>query len=77
MYLYGDSQMSKKDYIIERQKIIADLEATERRLTELQENSSSLLYDPDEMIERASYFIMAQKLISDHPIDYKKYFSKI
>lgn len=33
--------------------------------------------DPEELVEQASYFIMAQKLLGDNYIDYTNYISKV
>lgn len=77
LYLYSDGGMSEKDYIIEQQKIAVDLEATERRMAELTAAGIGGIDDPEELLEQASYFIMAQKLLSDDYIDYTKYISKV
>ena len=77
LYLYSDNGMPQKDYIAERQKISIDLEATERRIAELTAASADIIDDPERLIEQASYFIMAQKLIGDDYIDYGKYLAKI
>lgn len=77
LYLYSDGGMSEKDFIIEKQKIAVDLEAVERRMAELTAAGIGGITDPEEMVDRASYFIMAQKLLSDDYIDYTKYISKV
>lgn len=74
LYLYADSGLSEENYTIERQKLESDLEATERRLEDL---SASATQNQEELIEQASYFIMAEKLNGDDYIDYQKYLSKI
>ncbi len=77
LYLYSDGGMSEKDYIIEKQKIAVDLEAIERRIAELTAAGIGGIADPDELLDQASYFIMAQELLSDDYIDYTKYISKV
>lgn len=77
LYLYSDNGMSEKDYIIEKQKIAVDLEAVERRMSELTAAGIGGITDPEEMMDQASYFIMAQKLLSDDYIDYTNYISKV
>lgn len=69
--------MSEKDYIIEKQRISVDLKAVERRMAELTATSIEGITDPEELVDQASYFIMAQKLLSDDYIDYTKYISKV
>ena len=77
LYLFADSNMPEKDYIIERQKIQVDLEATERRIAELTAENANSIYDSAELMEQVGYFIMAQKLMGDDYIDYTKYISKV
>lgn len=77
LYLYSDKGMSEKDYIIEKQKISVDLEATERRIAELSASGADGLNDPEELLQQASYFVMAQKILGDDYIDYTKYISKV
>lgn len=76
LYLYSDNGMSEKDYIIEKQRISVDLEAIERRMAELTAAGAVRIYNRNELFEVASYFIMAQKLLSDDYIDYTNYISK-
>ena len=77
LYLYSDNGLPEKDYIIEHQKIAIDLEATERRIAQLSALGVDGIPNPEELMEQASYFIMAQKLLSDDYIDYGKYLAKI
>lgn len=77
LYLYGSSDMPETEYILERQKIMLDLETTERRINELQAAGTDGITDPDELIEKASYFIMAQQLLGEEYIDYGNYLGRI
>lgn len=77
LYLYSENGMSEKDYIVEKQKIAVDLEAVERRMAELTAAGIGGITDPEELMDQASYFIMAQKLLSEDYIDYTKYISKV
>lgn len=77
LYLYGLVDMPETEYILERQKITLDLEATEKRINELQAAGTDGITDPDELIEKASYFIMAQQLLGDEYIDYGNYLGRI
>lgn len=77
LYLYGDEETSEKDYIIEREKIMRELTAIEARLAELQRQESSAAVSSEEFIQKASYFIMVEKLLDDRYVDYEKYIRKI
>lgn len=78
LYLYGDGGLSEKDYLIERQRILDALAEVDQRLNNLKDDTeySSPLAD-DEFIEKASYFIMVQKLLDDRYVDYEKYIRQI
>lgn len=77
LYLFDGGDLSETEYIVERQKILLDVEATERRITELQAAESCGISDPEDLVAKASYFIMAQKLLEDDYIDYGNYLGKI
>ena len=77
VYLYSDSGMPEKDFIIENQKLSDDLEATNRRIDELTASAAFGTADSEELIDKASYFIMAEKLAGEEYIDYAKYLSRI
>lgn len=77
LYLYGDEETSEKDYIIEREKIMRELTVIEARLAELQRQESSVAVSSEEFIQKASYFIMVEKLLDDRYVDYEKYIRKI
>lgn len=66
LYLYGDNMMPEKDYIIERKRILDDLEDIEQRLNDI--GGTSLVSDK-EFRDKASYFIMVEKLLVLEPED--------
>lgn len=77
LYLYGDDNLPEKDYIIERQKIIDDINRIDLRLSELAKDSANNLASDTSLIERASYFVMVDQLLSDRYLDYEKYIRSI
>jgi len=77
LYLYGDDAMAEKDFIIERQKILDDLEATNAKLAELKKAQATDIIPDDDFMQKASYFIMVEKLLDDRFIDYEKYIRSI
>lgn len=78
LYLYGDGDMTEKDYIIERQRILDAIAEVDTKLNDLkgEEVDDDPLAD-DEFIEKASYFIMVQKMLDDRYVDYEKYIRQI
>lgn len=76
LYLYGDEPMAEKDFIIERQRITDQLSEIDEQLSTLKDDAPSFLAD-DEFMEKASYFIMAEKLLSDKTIDFEKYIRQL
>lgn len=76
LYLYGDEELPEKDYIIERKKILDDLAQIDEQLAMLQENDIDEGIT-DEFIEKASYFVMVEKLLDGRYVDYEKYIRNI
>lgn len=76
LYLYGDDQMAEKDFIIERQHITEQLADVNKKLNAIKSDTSDLLAD-DEFTEKASYFIMVEKLLSDKTINFEKYIRQL
>lgn len=73
LFLYGESEMSEKDYIIERTKITKDLDETNARIAELQKSTDlSEETTNQNFIQKASYFIMVQQLLGDAYVDYER-----
>ncbi len=77
LYLFCDSEMPEKDYLIERKKLLDSLEETDKRLAEIKAQGEDSLVPDDEFLEKAGYFIMISKLIEDRYVDYEKYIRKI
>ena len=69
LYMYSDEAMSEKDYLIEKKQIMDELETIEKRLAEL--GAMDAVSD-EEFLDKASYFIMVDKLIDYHPGDAEK-----
>ena len=76
LYLYGDEETPEKDFIIERTKLTNEINEIDSKLEELRKEESAAEID-DEFLEKASYFIMVQNLLSDKYIDYEKYIRNI
>lgn len=76
LYLYGDTETPESEYIVEREKIATELTEVEAKLAKLQNEESGPINN-DEFIKKASYFIMAEKLLNDRYVDYEKYIRKI
>ncbi len=76
LYLYGDSSMPEKDFIIEQKRIKDQIDEIDEAIHSIKDDRDGSLAD-DEFIEKASYFIMVQKLLDDRIVDYEKYIRKI
>lgn len=77
LYLYGDSDMPEKDFIIERQRIQSAIDEIDEKLSSIKVDDDNKPLAGDELIEKASYFIMMQKLMDDRTVDYEKYIRQI
>ena len=77
LYLYGDDNLPEKDYILERQRIIDDMNRIDSRLSEIVKDSANDLSLDSSLLEQASYFIMVDQLLSDRYVDYEKYIRSI
>lgn len=73
LYLYGDSDMPEKDFIIECQRIQSAIDEIDEKLSSIKTDEDDRPLVGDEFIEKASYFIMMQKLMDDRTVDYEKY----
>ena len=76
LYLYGDSEMAEKDFIIEQKRITDQIDEIDDALRSMNNDAAGPLAD-DEFIEKASYFIMVQNLLDDRTVDYEKYIRQI
>lgn len=69
LYLYSEEDMAEKDYIIEKKQ----LEKVNARLDELSEGlTSQFSISDDELMSKASYFIMSQKLSDKRFVNYRR-----
>lgn len=77
LYLYGDEETPEKVFVLERKKIADEIKTCDEKIAELKKQC---IYNPDistEFADKASYFIMANKLLSAEYIDYEKYLSNV
>lgn len=77
LYLYGNEDLPEKDYIMERQRIMSEIEEIDRKLSTMAADDTEGPLADDEFIEKASYFIMVQNLLNDKSVDYEKYIRRI
>ncbi|MCC8047552.1 MAG: hypothetical protein LIO52_00460, partial [Oscillospiraceae bacterium] len=64
--------------IIEKNKLDEQLEKVNARLKEIQRDSSALIsIDDDELMQRASRFVLSQKLQDKRYVDYEKLIGQI
>ena len=70
LYLYSEDSMAEKDYIVENQRITTDLEAIEHRMGELAAQGADTLESNTQTAEKASYFLMIEKMMQDGYINY-------
>ena len=73
LYLYGDSGISEQEYITERDKIIADLEMLEKKLSAIKVDDSDSLISSEDFLQRASYFVMIEHLLDEKYINYENF----
>lgn len=72
-FLYADDTMSEREYITERKKITDEIDAIDKRLEEIEKNSSMAFSMSDkDFMEKASYFILSQELQGKRYINYEK-----
>ena len=67
LYIYGESGISEKDYLIERKKLISEIEQIESSMNEQHEEQG---FEAD-FVEKASYFIMVDKLVNGKTVSIK------
>lgn len=77
LYLFGEDTISEKDYIIERQKIIDDMNRIDAKLAKFVEESADALKSDLAFLEQASYLVMVDQLLSNRAIDFEKYIRSI
>ncbi len=73
LYLYSEENMSEKDYVIEKAQLVERLEKIDARLDEIQAGFSGQFDLTDnELLEKASYFVLSQRLLDKRFIDYRR-----
>ena len=77
LYLYDENAMPEKDFVMQRADLSKQLEQVNSRLSEIQGRGEDAEVTSDSFIMKASYYIMANKLIEGGYIDYEKYIRAI
>ena len=77
LYLYDENAMPQKDFVMQRADLSKQLEQVNSRLSEIQGRGEDAEVTSDSFIMKASYYIMANKLIEGGYIDYEKYIRRI
>ncbi|MDR0819526.1 MAG: recombinase family protein, partial [Oscillospiraceae bacterium] len=78
LFLYGESAIAEKDYLVEKKRITDELTNIDARIELLEKDRTShFSLSDEEFIERASYFILTQQLTDKREVDYEKFVRKI
>ena len=78
LLLYADDSISEKDFVLERKSITDKIDSIDKRLSELDAHSKSGFQMSDgEFMQKASFFILQQKLQEKRYIDYDKFIRTI
>lgn len=77
IFLFQDSGIPETEYIVERQKLIDDLQRIDERLAQLNVDDESGPITDESFLKKASYFVMVEKLIDKKTVDYEKYIRSI
>jgi DNA invertase Pin-like site-specific DNA recombinase len=73
-YLYDDTAIPEKDFIIERKRLSDSLAELDARIAELDKSiSNSFDLSDDEFISKASYFIVSQRLTDRRFVNYEAF----
>lgn len=73
LYLYSEEDMSERDYVIEKNRLTESLDKVNERLDKLNDGlSSQFSISDEELLAKASYFIMSQKLLDRRFVDYRR-----
>ena len=73
LFLFADSDMSEKEYYLQRQELLDDIAETKARLEKIVGENAEPQTTDQEFLDQASYFIMVQALLGEKEIDYEKY----
>lgn len=73
LYLYSEEDMSERDYVLEKHRLDEQLERVVSRLDEISKGlADQFSISDEELLEKASYFIMSQKLSDKRFVDYRR-----
>jgi len=73
LYLYAEADMAEKDYIIEKKQLDEQLDKVNSRLEEISKGlTAQFSISDDELLAKASYFIMSQKLSDKRFVNYRR-----
>ena len=73
-YLYDDSGIPEKDYILERKKLADSLADFDARILELDKNiANTFSLTDDEFMAKASFFIISQRLTDQRFVNYESF----
>ena len=77
LYLYSESGMAEKDYIIQRKEMQDKLNAVDAELNELSSDEQSTIMSDAEFVESASYFIMTETLQNKKYVNFEKFYQSV
>jgi DNA invertase Pin-like site-specific DNA recombinase len=73
LFLYDEEEMPEKDYIIEKKRLDDALKKVDDRLDELKKDiTSQFSLTDDELMAKASYFLISQELADKRFVDYER-----
>lgn len=72
LYLYSDNTISSNEYMIQKIKLVDSIDGINMQIGFIANDDQQNSMDDDEFIQRASEFIIAQKLINRKYINYKR-----
>ena len=72
LYLYGDEETPEKDYIIERKAITDRIRSYEEKIEKIKSQYPDIQQLSSGFADKASYFIMIERLLDGDYIDYEK-----
>ncbi len=78
LYLYGEDSIGEKDYVLERSRIVSEIETINKRISELDKiHKTNFSLSDDEFLEKASYFIISQQLSDKREISFETFAKNI
>ena len=72
LYLYGDNGISEKDYIIERQKIVDEINQIDNQISVIS-NDVAPVYEDSDFLQKSSYLLLVNELVNPNGFDYEKF----